>query len=1185
MFIPSIKRGSKLQCESKIVCWSLAVLLFSALAFSDLQAQVSTAVLSGTAMDTTGAVIVGVKIQAKDVGTGITYSTVTDGQGRYSIPELPVGTYDVSSRISGFQNVVQTGIVLTVGARPVLDFKLRVGRAEEEVQVHGQASSVDTSTATVGQLFSPNQMGNLPLNGRNFTDLLALAPGVATVPAGATSGGNSITAYGSETNYSVSGSRPVGTAYYMDGTDVRNAYNHGMGISTAGTSLGMDAIQEFTVLTNTYSAQFGGTGAAINMVTTSGANDLHGSGYEFIRNSALDGMNYFDVPGEKPPFKRNQFGGMLGGPIKKDKAFYFINYEGLRSGTGSTVRAVVPTSVAALNEDVGGMTLVNNQWVGPYGPANSVSEQILGLYPAPSDPSQCPNKTNLTFLQDTGLYCSHGTEIGNEDYGLARVDYTIGPKDSVFARYNIENGYQDLPYPAVGWAPGAMALPGYPEIDNERNQYVTIAERHTFSPTVFNEVRFGLVRLDMNAADGGLSYKNALTQGLAPMSFGPGQGITALDSTSTNPTVNVTNRFSVGDDVTIVRGAHSISIGLSFTRVQSNLLKNPNFNYLGGLWLFVGVPGGLFIPGTPIGSSLYGSPLLALDSAGPGYTYTDPSGVTYPWDPNRYWRQNLMAPYIQDDWKINKRLTLNVGVRYEWASNPTMVSGPLFVLNNILSPTTTEGSFVRASHEFNSNPNARTIDPRIGLAFDPFADHKTSIRAGFGIFHEPLTAANFGVMSMNPTDPSFEAVASMGLYPGMVTSFSQYSSEISWLYAMLPNVDTAPYVMQYNLTVQRQLWPGTVLNIGYNGSSGVHLMQWINANPPQPYGNLTAAQLNAPGAFGGPSIAQTFAGTGASGAGRPGTLSNPFTGVHVNPNFAAVEVDTPTAHSGYNSLQASLSRQFARSLVGNADYTWSKCLDDGSGASSFTQGGGPAVDALDPSLDRGPCSFSSNQLFSANAIYSLPFHGNRAVEGWQVSPVFERFTGLPLDVMSYFGPTDQSNIAGSTEEDRPDLVPGCNPMTKKIGQWFNPECFVMQPFGTIGSEGRDSLQGPNYFTADFAIVKNTKITERVNAQLRAEFFNVLNHPNFSVGSVSTEFSTATDLTPTDPRYALRTDPAAYEPPNPATGFGGGAICNPSGNPNAAVAGPCYMSTTAISGTMPGNLGGQREIQIALRLNF
>jgi hypothetical protein len=381
----------------------MLVLLLGVLSTGDLQAQAEKATLSGTALDVSGAVIVGAAIQAKNVNTGIVYSAVTDGQGRYVLPEMGAGTYEVSAEKAGFQKMVQTGIVLNVGARPVLDFKLTVGQPVDVVEVSGQVSTVNTETSSVGALIAPTQMENLPLNGRNFTDLLSLAPGVATVPASGGGGGQSATTYGQSTNYSISGSRPVGMAYMLDNTDIRNQMDHGAGISVMGTSLGMEAIQEFTILTNTYSAEFGGTGAAVNAVTKSGTNELHGTVYEYFRNSAMDAKNYFDV--NKPSFKRNNFGASIGAPIKKDSAFFFFNYEGLRSNTGITSRAVVPTSLPALFT-AGGMTQNSSgKWVGyPYGPSgpevpiNPITEKIFALYPLALCSSQCHIVFGISFV-------------------------------------------------------------------------------------------------------------------------------------------------------------------------------------------------------------------------------------------------------------------------------------------------------------------------------------------------------------------------------------------------------------------------------------------------------------------------------------------------------------------------------------------------------------------------------------------------------------------------------------------------------------------------------------------------------------------------------------------------------------------------------------------------------------------
>jgi hypothetical protein len=1171
---------------------ALAIPFLSLLFVGDLYAQVEKATLSGTVMDASGAVIVDAKIQAKNVNTNVTYSGSTDGQGRYVLPEMQVGTYEVSAQKAGFQEIVQTGLVLSVGARPILDFKLPVGRAEQVIEVQSQASRVDTETAAVGQLVSPNQMENLPINGRNFTSLLTLAPGVAPVAPTVGGGGQSETVYGEETNYSVSGSRPVGLAYMLDNTDIRNWLDHGAGVSVLGTSLGMEAIQEFNILTNTYSAEFGGTGAAVNAVTKSGTNSFHGSAYEYFRNSVLDAMNYFDVPGHKPAFKRNQFGGSLGGPIIKDKAFFFVNYEGLREGLGETSRAVVPVSLPAVF-GAGGFNLIAGQWVGTYGPMNPVSQSIFGLYPLAQNAAQCPNVSNIPLVPGvTGLYCSANSQIGNEDYVLGRADYTLGMKDSLFARYNRESAYQVIPYTN-------SPLPGYPEIDNERNQYLTIEERHTFSPRMLNEVRVGFVRSFALTANGGAT-SGPLFQvpGRPALDFiTPGDNLSNLGPSPTNPSRPVSNRFSAGDDVIISRGAHSIRFGASISRAQLNLIWN---QYAGGAWISNNLGGGSFGP-NPLGGSLYGIPLLCVCAAGPGYTYTTQGGTAYPFNTNRYWRQTWLDPYIQDDWKITKRLTLNLGVRYEWASNPTTAREPVFVINNLTSPTTTEFDFTTAKHPFTSNPNVKNIDPRIGLAWDVFGDHKTAVRAGFAMFHEPITARTYALdnTSMRPDEPLFFLLFDGGPagFPNLPTSPNELiggapaAKSIAWYYGILQNVNHAPYMIQYTLNVQRELGRGTVLTVGYNGSQGVDLFLWIDANPPLAYGDFTAAQrattvepANLPAPI---TIAQTFAGTGATGLGARGTVTNPFVDIHLNPNFGAFEAAEPEAHSNYNALQVTLSRQFAKGLVGNASYTWSKCLDDASATISTEQDEWAVEDAYNPSLDRGPCSFSSNQVFTANALYRLPFKGNRLKDGWQISPIVSSYTGLPFNVQTMLADY-QSQTGGATEGERPERVPGCNPMVRTKAEWWNPQCFVLPAFGTLGNVGRDSLNNPNFFNLDFAIFKDTKLTEKITMQLRAEFFDILNHPNFTAAEA--EFSNSSAqlelmgtsglVFPSNPSYNQLSNPAAYALPTATTA--GGVLCNPSQVAGAAPVGPCYLPSTALSTTTPNS---QRQIEFALRFMF
>jgi hypothetical protein len=1151
--------------RGKVAFWALLVFLLGVLANGNLQAQVEKATLSGTALDSSGAVIVGAAIQAKNINTGIVYSAVSDGQGRYILPEMAVGTYDVSAEKAGFQKMVQTGILLTVGARRVLDFKLTVGQPVDVIEVQGQASAVDTETSSVGALIASTQMENLPLNGRNFTDLLSLAPGVATVPPSAGGGGQSSTGYGTSTNYSVSGSRPIGMAYMLDNTDIRNAMDHGAGVSMMGTSLGMEAIQEFKIMTNTFSAEFGGTGAAINAVTKSGTNDFHGSAYEYLRNSVFDAKNYFDV--KKSSFKRNNFGASIGGPLKKDRAFFFFNYEGLRASTGVTSRAVVPTSLAELYT-AGGMKLVNGNWVGQFGPINAVTDRIFHMYPLAQSSSECPNLSGINFLPGTGLYCSNQKQIGNEDYLLGRVDFKLGAKDSLFARWARESAYQELPY--VG-----SVVDGWPEVDNEHNQYLTIQEQHMFSPTTLNDLRVGFVRLNMVTANGGRSGKGTALQPIAgqnDMVFSPGHGLSAIGPVASSPSISVTNRFNVGDTVFMSRGPFSIRFGASATRVQLNSMWN---QYSGGSWIFTTLGGGM-VPGTPLGASLYGNPLLGITGAGPDYNYTTPDGKNYPFTPFRYWRQTWFNPFIQADWKITKRLTLNLGLRYEWASNPTTEGQPVFIIRNVTSPGTTNNSFVAAEHPFDKNPNSRNFDPRIGLAWDPFGDHKTSIRAGFGMFHEPVTQRTYATdnTSMRPNVPLFFLVFDQD-FPKLPSSPQQVIGGtpayklMSWFYSILPDVDKAPYVMQYNLTIQRELGKGTVLTVGYNGSSGKNLFMWINANPPAAFGDkmTDSAWLKSNAA----------AWPGATGQGPRGTVANPFVGVNTNPNLGTMESVQPRAHSSYNGMQLSLNRQFSSDLVGNIAYTWSKCLDNASATISTEQGQWAIYNAYNPDLDNARCTFNSDHVFTANALYRLPFKGNKAVEGWQVSTIVSRYTGLPFNIQNQFGGQYQSQTVGLTEAERPNLVPGCNPMPKQRNKWWDPSCFVFAPYGTLGNVSRSFLSNPNFFNIDFSIVKNTKLSEKVNMQFRMEAFNILNHPNFFLGSQAYLMGTAGTVTPANANYSQLSNPAAYK--LPTGGKPGGLLCD--SNQDGAPEGPCYAASTGLGGT----LGNNRQIQFALKFLF
>jgi hypothetical protein len=1060
---------SKMKRWAKIGALSFALLVTAGTRITD--AQVDKATISGTATDSSGGVLVGASIQARNVGTGVTQTSVSDAQGRYRIPDLPIGNYEVQASMPGFEAVVHTGITLTVGSNPVVDFSLPVGKATQTVSVESQISQVETQTAAVSSLVTGSQMQDLPLNGRNFEQLLTLAPGVQRIignPAGQ-SAGNSF--YGNQDNYSVSGSRPVGQAFLLDNTDITNFWTHGTGSGVGGTSLGIEAIAEFQVLTNTYGAQFGGTGAVINAVSKSGTNEFHGSAYEFFRNSALDSRNYFDGP-SVPEFQRNQFGGSLGGPIKKDKLFFFVNYEGLRSSLGQTEDAFVPDAqvdsitgapgsymgllpCGALNSPPSGCSAST-----PYIPtpvSNSIAPILATIYshflPAGPDlPIALPGSTTLV-PSGIGEYRSVASLITNENYVLARMDYTLSSQDSLYGRYVSDRTQVLNPF-------AGSAIPLWPDAEHTANQYVTTEEKHIFSPTVLNLARFTFVR----------TLENGTTTGeTPPLDFFPGSGredgqlsptgaATTIGASGLDPFYIIQNKFTEGDDLLWAHGAHSFKVGVSLVRIQTNLSAPIQ---IGGDFSFA-----------TLQSFYQAAPYFFLGASAPTPTPCAPNCFST----NRYFRQTEFFPYFQDDWKVTPTLTLNLGLRWDFATNAVGAGGiPLYT---ILNPLTSTG-FTRVGHAFATNPNWLNLDPRLGLAYDPFKDHKTSIRAGFGIFHEQVVDRTYA--SAYYLAPPSGATLIVNFTGGAVPYPNPYSI------GPLPytgfagadyRTDTAPYVMQYNLTIQRQSFGGIVLSLGYVGSQGVHLFSERDQNLPQ---TTTGSAVGA------------------------GSLANPFIGVETNPNFGSLNNAAATSHSSYNSLQVGLNRQLSHNLQGQVSYTYSKCIDDGSVTSSTEQGAYEVTDPYDQSYDRGRCAFDITHALTVNGMYTLPFRGSRLVSGWELTEILSASTGIPVNIQDGF---DQSQLGG-IEGDRPNYsgASGCHPsqildVQAEPGvlggplQWFNPLCYALQPVGTLGNVGRDSISGPGILDLDFSIIKNTRISEKLNTQFRAEFFNVLNHTNF-----------------------------------------------------------------------------------------
>lgn len=994
-------------------------------------AQATSGTITGVVKDEAGKVLPGASVTIKHLDTGNSRTIVTDSGGVYRVPGLSLGEYTVRAEHEGFQPVVRKGITLALGQDAVIDFEMKVGQVSEEIVVSGEPPAIETTNSTLSLLVDSKKIRDLPLNGRNWAQLVTLDTGVQlfqnVTPQTAFPGA------GRGLRLSINGARPEFNSFVIDGTDVNDAYSNAPG-GAAGEFLGIDALREFRVLTNTYSAEYGRVAGGIVIASTrSGSNEIHGSGFEFLRNSALDAKNFFDLPNRPiPQFKRNQFGATVGGPIIKDRTFFFLSYEGLRERKGTTNTASVPSESARAG-------VINGQTT----PINPKIRPFLDLYPKPNVPGA------LELGGGTGLFTFSFNQPTRTDFFNTRIDHRLTDKDSIFASYTFSDTDTALTLP----------LPVYETQQHSRSQYATIEYLRILTPKMLNTFHFGFNRSLLGAIDKPLVELDP-SRGLNPFIAGKPLGIinvsglSTLGGTTFNPTVTALNLFQIKDDVSYTAGNHFIKGGFDFKRFQVN-----DFNSLvdSGLFQFFSLRD--FLKGSP-------QAFLGLK---PG------SDIT------RGFRQAMLGFYAQDDYKVFPRLTLNLGLRYEFVTIPHDNRGRTANFRNPLTdaaPTIIGGDLTR-------NPSLKNFAPRIGFAWDVFGDGKTSVRGGFGLFYnQPGYNIFFRSMLFNPPFIAFTAL------PGFVAGrfFPTVPDTLFAPNLVNPiefNLNT-PYTEQYNLNIEREIPGGIVLSAGYIGSRGIHLPRptELNFNHPTVLKN---GQLFFP--------LQPVPG---------GVIRN-------NPNFVSLLYTDTGGKSFYNALAVSAKKNWQGGLQFQLSYTVSKSIDDSPPILRDVETSGTLLLNYDaPGLDKSLSNFDKRQNLTTNFTYDLPIgpgktflaglSGAKAklVSGWQLGGIITITSGSPFTVENGLDRARTGQI-GPFRTDRPNIAPGVTHLTTTgdPARFFDVKQFQLQPAGFLGNAGRNILTGPPLRNVDFIIVKDTLVRERLHIQFRTEFFNLFNHPNFA----------------------------------------------------------------------------------------
>ncbi|MGC8761852.1 MAG: carboxypeptidase regulatory-like domain-containing protein [Bryobacteraceae bacterium] len=1023
--------------------WAVAVILGN-----PVLAQETTATLRGVVVDASKGVVPEAKVTATNTLTGVGRSASTNRDGAYVLPLLPAGPYELTVEAAGFQRYVQKGIALTINQQAVVNVELSVGSRSESVEVMEEASPVNTVQGATGQVIGSTAIHQLPLNGRNYLQLATLQPGIAPQNIAVI---EFTPALGGQQGFSANGLRPQSNNFLLDGAD----NNDGV-LGTAAGVPSPDALEEFRILTNAYSAEYGrGGGAVVNVLTRSGTNDVHGSAYDFLRNQVFDARNFFS-PGV-PPLTQNQFGGTLGGPIRRNRTFFFASYEGFRNKQGVTASATVLSIVERQGDFSRSSSKPRDPTTGQPFPNNSIplsrispiAQSLLTLVPAPNAGA---NQLISTVNGDT-----------NSDQFLLRGDQVMSSRNTLSARYFYQSGVIAKPFTS----PPPVNIPGFPYEDEFGFQNGVITDTHTFRPNLLNEARFNFSRIR--------TVNNHPAYQIDPETMGfryPGagniptvilSGLTTIGTSVSTDNLRRDNTFQFQEHVTYIRGAHAIRFGADVYRNRFSLRGDTNLN------------GSFTFSGSTTGSAA-ADLLLGLPSA---FSQGSPGAAAY-------FHSTFLQPYIQDDIRVTRRLMLNFGLRYELDLPVSEQQDRLIAFRPGLQ-----------SHRFPNAPTGLVFQgdpgvgqivrteknnwaPRVGFAWDVFGDGRTSVRGGYGIYYDALLGTLYNNLAL--TVPFTEVASGTALQNfadpfGGQSPFAGNGAGVFFPQLLSLNaIDggyTSPYSQQWNLTVERELPRGVVFSAGYLGTRGVHLpgTRVLNTAVFVP-GNSTARNVD---------------------------QRRPYA-----PAFGQILDFISAFDSNYHSLQLSANKRWSHGLTFLTAYTYGKAIDN----ASFPTGrlavrvGTLVQNQNDFRGERGLSNFDQRHRLTFSYVWELPVFrsrnnfAGRLFGGWQLAGVATIQSGSPFIIQDGSDP----NLDG-VASDRPNVIrnPNLPSGQQTVRRFWDTAAFVRLPSGTnaFGNAGRNIVIGPNDRNFDASLVKGFRLRESANAQFRWEVFNVFNRANFA----------------------------------------------------------------------------------------